>query len=150
LREAYRKIIEKARLNINKVANAYALEVKTLCEKYMKTLPIYRADSSWNMFDNLIETADSDNAAYIRVKNPYDENSKLSPQEKEFLKGWLELLNKHRYPETDGKYEQALQQGLVTSGEWFNIPLMRGGMINRGVFNPMTYIRGFRDSMDKL
>jgi len=63
------------------------------------------------------------------LKNPYDPNSNLTNNEREFLKYFLNKLNAIRFG--NGDHNSDVGKVKVDSGEWFLLPLMRGSSFNK-------------------
>jgi hypothetical protein len=88
-------------------------------------------------------------AKILRVKNPYQGGDILQDHEKEFLTNWLKTINAMRFPTTNGDHTHPDAAHLVSSGVWFDIPLMRGGKVNRGVFTYQSIKNNVSDIFDR-
>jgi hypothetical protein len=54
-----------------------------------------------------------------------------------------------RFPTTNGDHTHPDAANLVSSGVWFDIPLMRGGKVNRGVFTYQSIKNNIGDIYDR-
>lgn len=86
-------------------------------------------DTSLNAFDNIIERNDDSEEPILRIKDP----KFLDDQNKKYAEFFLKTLNAVRYPETNGDSDHPKAKELKESGLWYDIPLIRGGLINRGL-----------------
>lgn len=80
-----------------------------------------------NMFEKNVATGEVNSD--LILKNPYDSNSKLTNNEREYLKYFLNKLNTIRFGNGDPNSD--IGQVKVESGEWFLLPLMRGSSFNK-------------------
>lgn len=63
------------------------------------------------------------------LKDPYDNNSHLTPKEREFLTYFLKEINKVRFGTTDLHSDMAIQKR--ESQEWFHLPLLRASAVSK-------------------
>lgn len=142
IREMQHKIIDEGRYRMQRRFNEEATPLKVFNEKYLKDNG--SLDSSLNAYDSLIERHEGQTIIF-RVKDPRTAN--LLPYQKEFLEKWLVAINKIRYPKTNGDMNSEEAQQYLESGEWFDIPLKEGGLINKGIKGVKST---FNDYMEKI
>lgn len=143
INEVNNKVIEKLRLNARERMHVDLSKTKKYTNEWLHKKG--KLDTSLNAFDHLIIR--NDDSLTFRVKNPYSDPS-VTGADKDYLIKWLETINACRYPSTNGDYTTAKAKELIASGAWFNIPPMRGGMINRGLsFN--TVKNWWKDTSDR-
>ena len=128
INEVNNKVIEKLRVNSRERMHKDLTPIKLYTEKWLKEKG--KIDSALNSFDHLIEKNDENQI--FQVKNPYSDPS-ITGSDKEFLINWLKTVNNIRYPSTKGDHNSEAAKALIANGKWFNIPLMRGTAVNRGI-----------------
>ena len=146
INEVQKKIIDKARNKSMKEMNQQFTETKVYSEKFLKD--VNAIDASLNVFDHLIISEQNGEDFIFSVKNPYQDM--MSAHDKEFLTNWLKTINSNRFPTTKGDHTSAEAKELIESGEWFEIPVTRGGMYNRGVKGIVSNIKDLMDRITNL
>lgn len=140
--EVQHKIIDVGKSKMQRRYNEEGTSVKVFCEDYLKKNN--SIDSSLNAFDNLIERHEGQ-VSIFRVKDPRTSN--MLDYQKEFLNNWLTTINKIRFPQTNGDRDSPEARELVSSGQWFDIPLKEGGVVNKGV---KGIRKSFTDFLEKF
>jgi len=90
-------------------------------------------------YDSLFE-GNSPNKELI-LKNPYDKNTPLNNEEREFLKYFLKEINFRRFNTQSLDSETA--QDMISSKEWFKLPLLRASSSSKA--SNMS-LKGLRDA----
>lgn len=124
--EINKKVLMYTRNAIRSKLNPLLSKVEVVGEKYLRATG--KLDTSLNAFDKFIEQNNEGPEPYLRIMNP--EN--LHGPEKEYAEFFLEKINAIRYPNTKGDKNHSEAKLLMESGQWFDIPLMPGGFVNRG------------------
>lgn len=130
--EFERKVVTQATNRIISKTDALSGKSNDAFNKYQKGN--VHLGSSMNMFDSLFEEGPSkEKFDYaFKLKNPYKADSKLTNQQREYAKFFLLEINRLLHPEMDLSDENTAEaQGLRASGEWFLVPLMRSGLVNK-------------------
>lgn len=127
INEINKKAIAVARSEAKSRLHPILAKIKTQGSDFVNHKGAF--DTSLNTFDNIIERNDDSEEPILRVKDP----KFLEGQNKEYAEFFLKTLNAVRYPETNGDSNNPKAQELIESGLWFDIPLIRGGLINRGL-----------------
>lgn len=131
-REFEKKVISKTTNRIIQQTDELSGRVNKAFEDYQKG-HLYM-NAGMNIFDNLFEEGRNGEKfnSELRLKNPYDPNSKLTEQEREFAKFFLLEVNQLLHPSLDlSSIETEEARELISSGVWFKIPLMRSGLYNK-------------------
>jgi hypothetical protein len=126
------QLMQESKNTIYKRCNKELAEVMRAGSDYMQDT--FSLDGAFNAYDNLIEMIDGLEPEF-KIKNPYDDKSNLTETEKKYAKEFLRILNKYRYPSTNGDHESPEAAELMNSGEWFDIPLKEGGLVNKTTGN---------------
>lgn len=129
--EFERKVFSQANNRVISRTDELAGKANAAFIKYQKG-HVY-AGSDHNMFDTLFEEGPDNNFSNeFKLKNPYDPKTKLTEQQREYSKFFLLEINRLLHPNLnleDEKTQDAKE--LISSGEWFKVPLMRAGFVNK-------------------
>lgn len=80
-------------------------------------------------YNNMFRKVNGKVDGRLILKDPYDPSSSLTPNERKFAKYFLENINSYRWGTSDPNSD--IGKVKVASGEWFELPLMRGNTFNK-------------------
>lgn len=105
-----------------------------------------------SLYSNLLErNSDGTLNQMMIFKNPYDQNSKLAPEEKEFLKGLLWKINQLRF-KLEGESENSQKVAeLKKQKSWYWVPLAEATQASKmQQTKPADYVQKEKNNLDKL
>ena len=126
-----REVIEKRDAKLRNELNRFGAEVR-IATKPISAKSMALA-SEWNMYDSMFEEGQNGEKfnENFRVKNPYDSKSKLTSEQREYLKFFLKQMHILLDDGSNGNPDSEIGKAQIAAGTWFDVPLVFGSFMNK-------------------